>query len=122
LLQLLVMGCTESKSKSRKSRKLTEGSPIEIVVSVSNPNPSVKSIRSLTRLSSTKVNSLRNATASDKIINVRGRPTPQNPTFGSEKLLWLVDLKSSSKKRKGLKYKDKDNMLEDGGEYCYLLR
>lgn len=103
------MGCTESKSKLRKSRKLTKGSPVEIVVSI---NASVKSTRSQTRLSNTKAKSLLNANISDGIVGVKQRPTLENPTYGSDKLLWLVDLKSTSKKRKGLK----DKMIESEGK------
>ena len=106
------MGCTESKSKPKKSRKLTKGSPVEIVVSISDLNASVKSIRSQTRRCSTKVNSLHNAKALDGVVEVRERPTLENPIFGSDKLLWLVDLKSTCKKREGLR----DKMLKDGGE------
>ena len=103
------MGCTESKSKLRKSRKLTKGSPVEIVVSI---NASVKSTRSQTRLSNTKAKPLLNANISDGIVGVKQRPTLENPTYGSDKLLWLVDLKSTSKKRKGLK----DKMIESEGK------
>ena len=106
------MGCTESKSKSRKSRKLTKGSPVEIVVSITSQNASVKSTRSQTRLSNTKAKSLHNTNISDGIVPVNQRPKFENPTYGSDKLLWLVDLKSTSKKRKGLK----DKMIESEGK------
>jgi hypothetical protein len=89
------MGCTESKSKLRKAKKSPRVPPVEILASQSSTKVNV---RSLTPTRSSK-NYLKN---SNRSTYGRAKDIVENPSNGSSKLLWLVNLKAKEglKKRK----------------------
>ena len=89
------MGCTESKSKLKKAKKSPRVPTVEILVSQS-------SALSITPTRSSKKQSINSLKNSNRSTEGRGKVTVENPTNGSNKLLWLVNLKAKEvlKKRK----------------------
>jgi hypothetical protein len=96
------MGCTESKSKLRKAKKSPRVPPVDVLASQSSAKVNA---RSTTPTRSSK-NYLKN---SNRSTEGRVKVALENPTNGSNKLLWLVNLKA----KEGLKKRKTDD-----GKYC----
>ena len=89
------MGCTESLSKNKKSTKLVKVPPIEICILQPNANVAATSIRSFYPARKRCNIPIHQSSAADRTE----RPMIENPTNGSDKLLWLVNLKANISKK-----------------------
>ena len=89
------MGCTESLSKNKKSKKLYTVPPIEISVLKPNANVAATSIRSFYPARKRCNISFKQPSSAERIE----RQMIENPTNGTDKLLWLVNLKAKVSQR-----------------------
>ena len=89
------MGCTESLSKNKKYKKSLSIPPAEIRSSEPNAVIAANSIRSLYPARVRSNTSFHQPSAVERTE----RPMIENPTNGSDKLLWLVNLKANISKK-----------------------